>query len=169
MPRKPKKPVTEAQRAARSRNVIAFNKTCDSKQALKHGANTPDTMAGRLPKGFEELQGIVDGFYEGWIADAGGRENLTKSKEALLWVARGCLAVFAVGLEHVKAKGLLDPEGGIQPVLKILGTYGNTMRLNLVAAGLERTPRNVTRTLEATLQEIAEKEHKDESVADESI
>jgi hypothetical protein len=43
------------------------------------------------------------------------------------------------------------------------------MRLNLVAAGLERTPRNVTRTLEATLQEIAEKEHKDESVADESL
>jgi hypothetical protein len=136
---------------------------------LKHGANTPDTMAGRLPKGFEELQGVVDGFFEGWIADAGGRENLTKSKEALLWVARGCLAVFAVGLEHVKAKGLVDAEGDIQPVLKILGTYGNTMRLNLVAAGLERTPRNVTRTLEATLQEIAEKEHKDESVTNESL
>jgi hypothetical protein len=169
MPRKPKMPITEAQRAARRQNVVAFNKTCDSKQALKHGVRSPDTMAGRLPKGFEELQALVDGFYEGWIADAGGRENLTKSKEALLWVARGCLAVFAVGLEHVKAKGLVDAEGDIQPVLKILGTYGNTMRLNLVAAGLERTPRNVTRTLEATLQEIAEKEHKDETVADESL
>jgi hypothetical protein len=169
MPRKPKKPVTEAQRAARRQNVVAFHKTCDSKQALKHGANTPDTMAGRLPKGFEELQGVVDGFFEGWVADAGGRENLTKSKEALLWVARGCLAVFAVGLEHVKAKGLVDAEGDVQPVLKILGTYGNTMRLNLVAAGLERTPRNITRTLEATLQEIAEKEHKDEPVPDESL
>jgi len=126
-------------------------------------------MAGKLPKGFEELQGVVDGFYEGWVADAGGRENITKAKEALLWVARGCLAVFAVGLEHVKANGMTDAEGNVQPVLKIIGTYANTMRLNLISAGLERTPRNVTRTLEATLQEIAEKEHKDETVPNESL
>ena len=170
MPRKKRRvAVTRAQRGARRQNIVAFNETRGSKQALKHGATSPDTMAGRLPKGFDELQALVDGFYEGWIADAGGRENLTRSKEALLWVARGCLAVFAVGLEHVKANGLTDAEDNVQPVLKIIGTYANTLRLNLIAAGLERTPRNVTRTLEATLQEIAEKEHKDESVADESL
>ena len=169
MSKKPKAPVTDAQRQARRENIVQFNIERGGKPAQKHGCQSAEIKKGKLPKGFEELQALVDSFYEGWVADAGGRENLTKSKEALLWVARGCLAVFAVGLEHVKAKGLVDPEGGIQPVLKILGTYGNTMRLNLVAAGLERTPRNVTRTLEATLQEIAEKEHKDEPVADESL
>jgi hypothetical protein len=169
MPRKPKTPVTDAQRNARRQNIVEFNANRNQPPAQKHGCQSAEIKNGRLPKGFEELQALVDGFYEGWIADAGGRENLTKSKEALLWIARGCLAVFAVGLEHVKAKGLVDAEGDIQPVLKILGTYGNTMRLNLVAAGLERTPRNITRTLEATLQEIAEKEHKDELVADESL
>lgn len=169
MPRKPKTPVTDAQRKARRSNIVQFNSERDGKPALRHGAQSADTLAGRLPKGFDELQALVDGFYEGWIADAGGRENLTKSKEALLWVARGCLAVFAVGLEHVKANGLTDAEDNVQPVLKIIGTYANTLRLNLIAAGLERTPRNVTRTLEATLQEIAEKEHKEESVPDESL
>jgi len=169
MPRKKKPPVTDAQRKARRGNIVEFNQARDGKPALRHGAQSADTLAGRLPKGFDELQALIDGFYEGWIADAGGRENLTKSKEALLWVARGCLAVFAVGLEHVKAKGLTDDEGKVQPVLKVIGTYANTLRLNLISAGLERTPRNITRTLEATLQEIAEKEHKDESVADESI
>lgn len=115
-------------------------------------------MAGKLPKGFDELQGLVDGFYEGWIADLGGEQNLTASKKAILWVARGCLAVFAVGLEHVRANGIVDGEGNPQSVLKILGTYANTLRLNLDKVGLERTPRNVTKTLEARLEEIAERE-----------
>jgi hypothetical protein len=168
VPKKPKKRATKAQREAGRNNVIQFNESRDGKPALKHGVRSPDTMAGKLPKGFEDLQGVVDGFYEGWVADAGGRENITKAKEALLWVARGCLAVFAVGLEHVKANGMTDAEGNVQPVLKIIGTYANTMRLNLISAGLERTPRNVTRTLEATLQEIAEKEHTEEPVADEN-
>src|SRR5580704_12933551 len=144
MPRKKKPPVTDAQRKARRGNIVEFNQARDGKPALRHGAQSADTLAGRLPKGFDELQALIDGFYEGWIADAGG-------------------------LEHVKAKGLADDEGKVQPVLKVIGTYANTLRLNLISAGLERTPRNITRTLEATLQDIAEKEHKDESVADESI
>jgi hypothetical protein len=159
MPRKPKTPVTDAQRKARRTNIVQFNSDRDGKPALRHGAQSADTMAGRLPKGFDELQALVDGFYEGWIADAGGRENLTKSREALLWIARGCLAVFAVGLEHVKTEGLVDAEGDVQPLLKILGTYANTMRLNLVTAGLERTPRNITKSLEVAMREIAEREH----------
>lgn len=157
---KPKhRKITEKQRGARCENILAFNAERDGKPALRHGVRSADTMSGRLPKGFDELQALVDGFYEGWIQDAGGRENLTKSKEALLWVARGCLAVFAVGLEHVRAGGLTDAEGNVQPVLKIIGTYANTMRLNLISAGLERTPRNVTKSLEVAMREIAEREH----------
>jgi hypothetical protein len=137
---------------------VAFNRAKDGKPALKHGVQSAAVKAGRLPKGFEELQSLVDGFYDGWIADLGGAENLTNSKRALLWVSRGCLAIFALGLEHIKAKGLVDAEGNVAPVAKILGTYGNSLRLNLAAAGLERVPRNVTKTLEARLDEIAERE-----------
>ena len=58
----------------------------------------------------------------------------------------------------LKTEGLVGKDGDVQPVAKILGTYGNSLRLNLAAAGLERVPRNVTKTLEARLEEIAERE-----------
>jgi len=137
---------------------MAFRTAAQSPPALRHGATSADAMAGRLPKDFQELQGLIDDFHAGWIADLGGEENLTNAKRALLWVSRGCLAIFALGLEHVKAKGLVDEEGDVQGVTKIMATYGNSLRLNLAAAGLERVPRNVTKTLDARLEEIAAKE-----------
>jgi hypothetical protein len=151
--------ITEKQRAARRNNIVEFNESRAEAPALRHGAQSAAVMGGTLPKGFDDLQDLVDGFYRGWIADAGGEENLTSSKKALLWVARGCLATFAVGLEYTKARGLTDEEGEVQPVLKIIGTFANTMRLNLIAAGLDRTPRNVTKSLEVAMREVAEREH----------
>lgn len=159
---KPRK-VTEKQRAARSRNIVEFNKSREGRPAMKHGAGSRDVMAGKLPKGFEELQGLVDGFYDGWVQDLGGSENLTSAKRALLYVSRGCLAVFALGLEYIKAEGLLNCKGDVQPIAKVLATYGNSLRLHLQAAGLERIPRNVTKTLEARMEEIAEREETESS------
>ncbi|MGH9712645.1 MAG: hypothetical protein ACRD5M_05025 [Candidatus Acidiferrales bacterium] len=157
MKRARKKPLSKAARAAMRANIVAFRAT-NPNPALKHGVRSEAVKAGKLPKGFEELQDLVDGFYDGWVADLGGEQNLTNAKRALLWVSRGCLAIFALGLEHVKAEGLVDEAGDVQPVTKILGTYANSLRLNLAAAGLERVPRNVTKTLEAKLEEIAAKE-----------
>jgi hypothetical protein len=150
--------VTPAQREARRNNIVAFNAQVDGKPALKHGAGSADVKAGRLPKKFADLQPLVDGFYNGWVQDLGGEENLTNAKRALLWVSRGCLAIFALGLEHIKNEGLVCSNGEVQPVAKAIGTYANSLRLNLAAAGLERVPRNVTKTLEARLAEIAESE-----------
>jgi hypothetical protein len=154
--------ITDKQRAARRANIVEFNKSRPQAPAMRHGVQSAAVKAGRLPKGFEELQPLIDGFYDGWVEDLGGEANLTSAKRALLWVSRGCLAVFALGLEHVKAEGLVDADGDVQPVTKILATYGNSLRLNLAAAGLERVPRNVTKTLEARLAEIAEREQTDE-------
>jgi hypothetical protein len=153
---------TPAQAEAGRNNLLAFRNAAQEPPALRHGAQSAAVKAGRLPKGFEELQPLVDGFYNGWVEDLGGDANLTSAKRALLWVSRGCLAIFALGLEHIKAEGLVDAKGDVQPVAKILGTYGNSLRLNLAAAGLERVPRNVTKTLEARLAEIAEREETEE-------
>ena len=149
---------TPAQAEAGRNNLLAFRAASQKPPALRHGVKSASVKAGKLPKGFDELQSLVDGFYNGWVEDLGGDANLTNAKRALLWVSRGCLAIFALGLEHIKAEGLVDASGDVQPVAKVLGTYGNSLRLNLAAAGLERVPRNVTKTLEARLAEIAERE-----------
>ena len=156
---KKRRRATPAQAEAGRRNLLAFRTAAQNQQALRHGAASADAMAGRLPKTFGELQGLIDDFHAGWIADLGGDENLTNAKRALLWVSRGCLAIFALGLEHIKAKGLIDDEGDVQGVTKIMATYGNSLRLNLAAAGLERVPRNVRKTLDVRLQEIAASEN----------
>jgi hypothetical protein len=155
---KKRRRATPAQAEAGARNLAEFKANADRPPNLKSGARSAGVMAGKLPKGFEELQDLVDGFYSGWVQDLGGEENLTSAKRALLWVSRGCLAVFALGLEYVKVNGLVGPDGDVAAVTKIMGTYGNSLRLNLQAAGLDRVPRNVTKTLEARLEEIAERE-----------
>jgi hypothetical protein len=150
--------VTEKQRSARRANIVQFNQSRERPPAMRHGVQSSAVKAGRLPKGFDALQSLLDGFYNGWVEDLGGDANLTNAKRALLWVSRGCLAIFALGLEHIKTDGLVNESGDVQPVAKVLATYGNSLRLNLAAAGLERVPRNVTKTLEARLAEIAERE-----------
>ena len=149
---------TPAQAEAGATNLAAYRANEQKPPGLIHGGHSAAVKAGKLPAGHDEMQSLVDGFYQGWVEDLGGDANLTSSKRALLWVSRGCLAIFALGLEHIKAEGLVDAGGDVQPVAKVLATYGNSLRLNLAAAGLERVPRNVTKTLEARLEEIAERE-----------
>ncbi len=128
--------------------------------ALQHGCRSKSAMAGKLPKGFAELQQVVDGFYDGWVSDAGGLDNLTHAKRALLLVSKGCLAIWLLGLEHLSsASGLVDEKGEVHSVTNVMGTFANTMRLNLVAAGLERQARTIGGSaLEAKFAEIAERE-----------
>jgi hypothetical protein len=146
-----KRRATKRQAEAGAANLKAFLGATATPPALRSGVRSASVRAGKLPEGYGDLQALLDGFYDGWIADLGGEENLTNAKRALLWVSRGCLAIFALGLEQIKANGLINPDGDVQPVAKVLATYGNSMRLNLAAAGLERVPRNVTKTLEEYL------------------
>jgi len=149
-------PPNAAQIAARRGNIIAFNQSAEP-GALKHGCGSAAVRNGKLPAGNEDLQALVDSFYQGWLEDAGGEANLTAAKRALLWVSRGNLAVFALGLRYIEQNGLVDAEGDVQSVAKVLATYGNSLRLNLTAVGLDRTPRDA-KTLEVKLREIAERE-----------
>jgi hypothetical protein len=149
--------VTEAQREARKANIVAFNQS-GTPGALKHGTQSAAVRKGQLPPGNDDLQKLVDSFYKGWLEDLGGEANLTSAKRALLWVSRGNLAVFALGLRYIEQHGLVDAKGDVQSVAKVLATYGNSLRLNLVSVGLDRTPRDA-KTLEVKLREIAEREH----------
>lgn len=156
--RQSKRKATEGQAAAGAANLKSFLESTSEPPALRSGVFSAATKAGRLPKRHRKLQRLLDSFYEGWVSDLGGEENLTASKRAILWTARGCLAVFALGLEHIKENGLVNAQGDVQAAAKIIGSYANSLRLNLMAVGLERVPRNVTKTLEARLAEIAESE-----------
>ncbi len=153
--------MTDAQRAARKANIVAFNESGEP-GALKHGCKTAAIRNGQLPVGNEDLQALVDSFYQGWVEDLGGEANLTSAKRALLWVSRGNLAVFALGLRYIEQHGLVDAQGDVQSVAKVLATYGNSLRLNLTAVGLDRTPRDA-KTLEVKLREIAEREQAEEN------
>lgn len=155
---KPRK-TTESQRQARRSNMVKFRESVGGKTALRHGCQSVEVKAtGKLPVGFEHLQPIVDEFYSGWVADLGGQENLTAAERALLLVCRGCLAIWLLGLEHVRTHGLVDADNEAQSVLKVIGTFANSLRLNLVACGLERSARRIgPSTLEEYL-EIRSKE-----------
>jgi hypothetical protein len=137
-----KRAATPAQRAAGRENLLAFREPNPS-PALTHGLQSAAVRAGRLPKGHAKLQKLVDRFYSEWISDLGGAENLTGSKRAILWVARGCLAVFVLGLEHVKNNGFVDGQGNVADALKVMMSAGNSLRLHLAAVGLERIARRV--------------------------
>ena len=49
MPRKPKTPVTDAQRKARSQNIIRFNSERGNRPALKSGIQMADVKNGKVP------------------------------------------------------------------------------------------------------------------------
>lgn len=120
--------------------------------ALSHGATTAAARRGELPRGFEHLQELIDEHYDGWVSDLGGQENIPKQKESLLLVSRVCLVVILLSLEHLKRSGFASQVGEVQPVLKTMATYMNSMRLNLSAVGLDRATKKAD-SLEGYLEE----------------
>jgi hypothetical protein len=153
--------VTDAQREARKANIVAFNQSGEA-GALKHGAQSAAVRTGVVPDA--DLQRLIDEFHAGWIADLGGLENITSARRAILFAAKGSLACFAMGLRHLERHGLVDDKGKVAPIANILATFGNSMRLHLTAAGLDRKARDC-KTLEMRLAELAEAEQA-ESVSD---
>ncbi len=147
-----KRLVTAAQREAGRKNISEFNRQRNGTPALVHGATSVAAQRGELPAAFQHLQPVVDEYWSGWVSDAGGEENLTKAKKAILFTARACLVVILLALERLQQVGLVDQRGRVEPVADILATYVNSLRLALTTCGLERGARNITpRTLEQYL------------------
>jgi hypothetical protein len=152
-------PANEAQREARKNNMIAFNAERGGKPALKHGATSADVRAGVVPDA--DLQRLIDEFHAGWVADLGDLENITSARRAILFAAKGNLACFGMAMRYLERHGLVDEKGKVAAVAGILATFGNSLRLHLTAAGLDRKARDA-KTLEVKLREIAEREHSEE-------
>jgi hypothetical protein len=153
-------PANAAQREARKNNMIAFNAERGGKPALKHGATSAPARAGIVPDA--DLQRLIDEFHAGWVSDLGGLENITSARRAILFAAKGNLACFGMAMRYLERNGLVDERGKVAPVAGILATFGNSLRLHLTAAGLDRKARDA-KTLEVKLREVAEREHSDEN------
>jgi hypothetical protein len=158
-------PPNEAQIKARRNNMIAFNAERGGKPALKHGATSAPVRAGMVPDA--DLQLLIDEFYAGWVSDLGGEENITSARKAILFAAKGNLACFGMAMRYLERNGLVDEKGKVAPVAGILATFGNSLRLHLTAAGLDRKARDA-KTLEVRLREIAEREHSEDNSHEDS-
>lgn len=111
--------------------------------AVKHAATSRAARSGELPDGFEHLIPVVENYWGNWISDLGGESEVTSQERAILHGAKICLVVSLLSADYVAQHGLTDTKGNPQPILKILGTFLNTLRLNLCAVGLERRAREI--------------------------
>ena len=122
-----------------------------NKNSLTHAATSRAAQSGEIPAGFVHLVPVVESYWEGWISDLGGDSEITSQERAILHSSRICLVVALLAADHVRQFGLVDSKHNPRPILKILGTFLNTLRLNLSAIGLKRRPRETESSLEVYL------------------
>lgn len=124
--------------------------------ALSHGARTAAARRGELPAGSEHLLPLLDSFHDAWVSDLGGDDEITGQRRALLHSARVAMAVILLAADYMAREGFTNSKGRPQPVLALLATYLNSLRLALVAVGLERVARDITPdTLQGYIQRKA--------------
>lgn len=74
------------------------------------------------------------------------------TQKALIANARRCLAVTTLCWRWIEERGLVEENGDVNPVARVLATYANALRLNLVALGLDRRGKAVS-TLDEIIRE----------------
>jgi hypothetical protein len=164
MPRKAKNDAKTTRRAtpgqlqAGTRNLLKFR---PAKPALKSGVGSV-IANGEIPDGIPggaEIERQVGELIDGLVSDLGGVDAVTNAQRVILSGLRLGLLVQALSEAYIKRAGIVD-RNTKKPhsLLTIAATYINSARLSATALGLERRARNVTKTLEATMAEIAERE-----------
>jgi hypothetical protein len=106
----------------------------DRPPALKHGINA-FVMQGRLP---DDIRERLDLFESGMVSDLGGNDNVTTAQRTLIESSRMCFGVVLLAGKWIAENGAVQPNGKPVYILNILAAYLNTLRLNLMALGLER-------------------------------
>jgi hypothetical protein len=146
MPRKPKTPVTDAQRKARRQNIVAFNAERANRPALKSGIQMADVKNGKVPDSVPDAAAInaeVDALVAEIVADQGGESEITANRKTIIAAQRTVLTVLALAQRYIVREGLVNRKGKPHPLLGLLVSYANCARLNSVALGLERRARKV--------------------------
>ncbi len=109
--------------------------------------------------GGPEIEKEVAGVIQGIVNDLGGPEAVTAAQRVILAGLRLSLLVQALSESYIQATGIVDRRTKkANSLLTIAATYVNSARLGATALGLERIPRNVTKSLEQTMLEIAQRE-----------
>jgi hypothetical protein len=129
-------------------------RTEDRPPALKHGINA-FLAHGRLPDAIRDHLGA---FESGLVCDLGGDDAITTGQRTLIQSTCICFGVVLLGGAWVAENGAVRKSGRPQPVLGMLAAYLNTLRLNLMALGLERRSKSA-QTLDAVLDEYATEAH----------
>jgi len=157
--KKPKKRKSTArQRQAGKSNLLKFR---PATPALKSGVHSL-LATGEMPAvpGAAEVARAVEEIISGLVADLGGPDAITAAQQVIISGLRLSLQVQGLGEIHLKRVGVVDPNSKKPTaLLTVLATFINSARLSALALGLDRRSKNVVKTLESTMREIAEREH----------
>jgi hypothetical protein len=157
-PRKKTK-ITKRQREARRENIARFNRARGGQPALCHGINVVLRSGGsEMPPvpSAQEIAERVDGIIAAMVSDQGctNEVELPAQRRALIHSERMCLLILGLADSYIRREGLLDRRGRPHPLLKVVATYANSLRLAATTLGLERRPKNIGPvTLEQYLNE----------------
>jgi len=145
-PRKKAK-VTERQRAARRQNIVEFNAANGGRPAALKSGIRGFIDTGNLPQvpGAEAIAEQVDLVVGQMVRDLGAVEaaDLPAQKRGILESQRIALMVLGLANLFLRREGLLNKRGKPHPVLSTVVSFGNMLRLNGLALGLERKARKV--------------------------
>jgi hypothetical protein len=147
--------------SAGARNLAAYRATEEHHPALKHGIHEVIASGGEsIPNvpGAAEVARDVDALISQSITDMGyaNQAELPAMRRSVLASQRLALLVLGLASEYILREGIVNAKGKPHPLLSILGTFGNSVRLNAVALGLERRAKDV-HTLDSVMREYKDK------------
>lgn len=157
-------PQSATQREAGIANLAKFRRPG---QNLNHGLNVVLRSKGEeLPDspGAGKIAEQVDSLIDEMVTDLGhsSRSEVPAQKRAILEAQRLALLVLGLSNDYLRREGLVNRRGKPHPLLSIVVSFSNTLRLNGVALGLERRPKNARAdTLEGVIAEYHEKSEKE--------
>lgn len=119
----------------------------------------------KLPEGakFRAIGRLLDRMRNDLITDLGGVESMSTQEKLMIDNTIVCQGVVMLGAADLKESGVLNPDGDVRPILKMLATYANSVRLNLMCLGMNKRLvdakiKNYEEWLDAHGEEAAENE-----------
>jgi hypothetical protein len=140
-----RRPSTARQKRAGKENLVAFNRSRGDRPNLKHGVNSL-LRTGEIPSQIPDAVAItarVDGIVKEMVNDLGGDSEVTSQMRAILTSQKTALLVIALAEGHLRGQGLITKRGRPNALLSVLVSFGNLIRHNAIALGLDRKPRKV--------------------------
>jgi hypothetical protein len=158
--------------SAGAKNLIAWRASDDPRAAAPNRKSGLDALlrTGQLPPYVPDAAEItkeVSDLIAEIVQDLGGVTEVTGQQKVILESQRLALLVLKLAGGYLQAQGILNKRGKPHPLLATVVSFMNSARLNSLALGLDRKPKDA-KTLEAKLAEIAALEESQNSDPNES-